>query len=242
MGFLRTFLASVFSPSKAHSRGAEGEIMARLAFSLHLPSEYTAVHNITLTTPKGSTQIDHVIVSRYGIHVVESKNVQGSIYGSAEQKQWTVFLGGKKFSLQNPLIQNKAHIKALAAHLGRPESQFHSVVLFWAENCRFKTEMPDNVRVKGLVAYIQTHKTPLLSNEEVQDVLARIELVRMPDTGSTDKAHVKQLRDRFHTQHKAGEACPQCEGILVQRNPKAGGQPFLGCSNYPKCRYVQRGT
>ncbi|WP_209812279.1 topoisomerase DNA-binding C4 zinc finger domain-containing protein [Ammoniphilus resinae] len=30
--------------------------------------------------------------------------------------------------------------------------------------------------------------------------------------------------------------CPRCERELVQRKGKYG--TFLGCSNYPKCRYV----
>jgi DNA topoisomerase-1 len=35
-----------------------------------------------------------------------------------------------------------------------------------------------------------------------------------------------------------GETCPECGGELVRRKGKYG--TFVGCANYPKCRYVQR--
>jgi len=33
-----------------------------------------------------------------------------------------------------------------------------------------------------------------------------------------------------------GEKCPQCGGDLVRRQGRYG--PFVGCANFPKCRYV----
>ena len=35
-----------------------------------------------------------------------------------------------------------------------------------------------------------------------------------------------------------GQACPQCGRPLVQRTSKFG--PFIGCSGFPKCRYIAR--
>lgn len=36
------------------------------------------------------------------------------------------------------------------------------------------------------------------------------------------------------------EVCPRCGGLLVERNGKFG--KFLGCKNYPKCKYTQSGV
>jgi DNA topoisomerase-3 len=36
---------------------------------------------------------------------------------------------------------------------------------------------------------------------------------------------------------KTGEQCPQCEADLVKRHGKKGD--FIGCSAYPKCKYIQ---
>ena len=35
-----------------------------------------------------------------------------------------------------------------------------------------------------------------------------------------------------------GGVCPKCGGELIMREGKYGG--FIGCSNYPKCRYTQK--
>lgn len=41
----------------------------------HLPKDqYRVLNNVTIPTPKGSSQIDHLVVSIYGIFVIETKN------------------------------------------------------------------------------------------------------------------------------------------------------------------------
>lgn len=36
-----------------------------------------------------------------------------------------------------------------------------------------------------------------------------------------------------------GEKCPECGHDLVQRKSRFG-TTFVGCSNYPKCRYIKK--
>ncbi len=67
-----------------------GEFIVNLATKISLDKTvYTLFKNVTLPTDDGTTQIDHIIVSKYGIFVVETKNMQGWIFGSAQQKSWT---------------------------------------------------------------------------------------------------------------------------------------------------------
>jgi len=42
---------------------------------------YRRLHNVTLNTPDGATQIEHVFLSVYGIFVLETKNMSGWIFG-----------------------------------------------------------------------------------------------------------------------------------------------------------------
>ena len=44
--------------------------------------------------------------------------------------------------------------------------------------------------------------------------------------------HVAQAR-----RVKAGEVCPRCGGELMRRKGRYG--EFMGCSNYPRCRYTR---
>ncbi|MFA0570919.1 nuclease-related domain-containing protein, partial [Vibrio gallaecicus] len=70
-------------------KGVFGEFLVNKLLS-HLPaSDYTLIKDVTLPTEEGTTQIDHVVVSKFGIFVVETKNMKGWIFGSKSQKQWT---------------------------------------------------------------------------------------------------------------------------------------------------------
>jgi len=49
----------------------------------------------------------------------------------------------QSFRFQNPLRQNYKHLKALETALSLPEEVFHSVVVFFIGDSKFKTEMPE---------------------------------------------------------------------------------------------------
>ena len=74
---------------------------------------YRSLHDLILPTPDGSTQIDHVIVSQFGVFVIETKNLAGWIFGDERSRQWTQTLYRKKYRFQNPLRQNYKHVKAV---------------------------------------------------------------------------------------------------------------------------------
>ena len=63
-------------------KGMLGELMVKFSAKRRLPTRtYHRLHNVTLPTANGSTQIDHIFISRFGIFVVETKNMQGQIFG-----------------------------------------------------------------------------------------------------------------------------------------------------------------
>ena len=56
-------------------KGARGERRVNSILGGKLPpGEYAVFDDITLDTSLGPTQIDHIVVSRYGVFVVETKN------------------------------------------------------------------------------------------------------------------------------------------------------------------------
>jgi restriction system protein len=59
-------------------KGVIGEALVNLAAALFLDKNiYRLFKNVTLPTEDGTTQVDHVIVSPYGIFVIETKNLKG---------------------------------------------------------------------------------------------------------------------------------------------------------------------
>ncbi|MGN0856105.1 MAG: NERD domain-containing protein [Candidatus Spyradenecus sp.] len=213
-----------------------------------LPEEiYKVLHNIILPTVDGiTTQIDHIVVSRFGIFVIETKNYGGWIFGDEKQAQWTQCCGrgrnAKKSRFQNPLRQNWRHICTLADLLQVPQEAFHSVIAFCGSG-ELKTEMPANVLYSARLArYIRSFEQPILNDEDVETLYLAISAW----DASVDKkrrfAHVSNLR-AAHDSKKLAQACesgelkcPKCGAPMVLRQPKSGGAPFYGCSTFPKCR------
>jgi len=110
-------------------KGYFGELQVRVRAHFLLDKAiYHRVHDVTLPTPDGTTQIDHVFVSRYGLFVLETKNMRGWIFGGENKSEWTQTNFSKKVRFQNPLRQNYKHVKALEAALQVPPETMHSVV------------------------------------------------------------------------------------------------------------------
>ena len=178
-------------------KGWFGEKLVEKKAQRRLDSDiYRAFHNVTVQDQDGTTQIDHVYVSRFGIFVVETKNYKGWIFGSEKAAQWTQSIYKKKNKFQNPLRQNYKHIKALEALLKLPIQSFHSVIVFTGE-CEFKTPMPVNVlTLSNFDKYILSFGQQLLSESQVQLACQAIYAGRMASNRSTHKAHVRHLKDK----------------------------------------------
>ena len=132
-------------------KGWLGERMTAFGMWLKLdPEVYRRIHNVILPVRNGTTQIDHVVVSIYGLFVIETKNMDGWIFGSAQQETWTQQLFSKKFKFQNPLRQNYRHTRCLAEFFYLDHDLLHSVV-FFIGNVELKTPMPDNVSNQRLI-------------------------------------------------------------------------------------------
>lgn len=220
-------------------KGYCGELWVRLSARLFLdPSVYRAFHNVTLPTDDGSTQIDHLFVSQYGVFVVETKNMSGWIFGDEKQAIWTQKLYRRSYKFQNPLRQNYKHIKALESALGIPDSVCHSVIVF-VGNSRFKTLMPVNVTTASqYVQFIKSHTRELLSASEVAELTAAIGAGRLQESRATARAHIRHVRS-IREAKESEKKCHRCGSSMVLRKSRGesnAGSQFWGCSRYPSCR------
>lgn len=182
----------------AHIKGWLGERAVARALSRLDPATYTSFHDLYLPRPdgQGTTQIDHIVVSPFGIFVIETKNHRGWIFGSEKQAEWTQQIYKPKNPFQNPLHQNHLHVRALMGFLDLPQSAFHSVV-FFVGDCQFKTPMPPNVLDRGLRSWIEGQRDLVLAPEQVARVresLANHE--HATDRRSADRQHLKAMRKR----------------------------------------------
>lgn len=219
---------------RPHIKGAIGEWKTQLSQKFFLDSKiYTTFNNLIINDEYGSTQIDHIIVSKFGIFVVETKEWSGWIYGSENDRQWTHNKYGTKTKFQNPLKQNFRHQVSLAKYLEISKEEVHPIVMVWG-SCEFKTRKPPNVILGGLTGcsdYVEGYTTVVYSDDEVSNVREKLKLAKGEMNLLSNWRHVQSLKK----QHK--NKCPKCGHQLVERNGKNG--LFIGCDNFPKCKYTE---
>lgn len=226
-------------------KGKLGESIVNFSITRKLDQNtYHLIKDVTLPSKGGTTQIDHILVSKYGVFVIETKNIKGWIFGSESQRKWTQQIYKHKNTFQNPLHQNYKHIRTLSELLNLEESKFYSVVVFTGESS-FKTKMPENVLDRGYTKYIKSKNKIVFSDTEVNKIIKEIESNQFERGFKTNREHVKNLKKNYNkvvSPSNASNGCPKCGNKLVERVAKKGanaGNTFLGCSNFPKCRFVK---
>ncbi|WP_417362527.1 nuclease-related domain-containing protein [Gallaecimonas pentaromativorans] len=180
------------SPS---AKGRRGE--ARLASRLQkLGQPYRQFHDVTLRFGDGTTQIDHLLVSPFGVFVIETKNYQGWIFGGEKQRYWTQSLYRTKTRFQNPLNQNYKHCLAVEALLGLAKGEAISLVAFVGE-ATFKTALPDNVcHGAAALMYIRRFSEHRYGPEQVQAMCQTLASARLAPGRDTEARHLAYLKER----------------------------------------------
>ncbi|MDJ0304561.1 MULTISPECIES: nuclease-related domain-containing protein [Dehalobacter] len=102
----------------------------------------------------GYSQIDHVLVSPYGIFVIETKNYFGNIYGVKNNEKWNCVGYNKEYKFYNPLWQNFGHIQALKLLLkDYANLSYYSIVTFTRRCCLFVDSELKNIALNELVIF-----------------------------------------------------------------------------------------
>lgn len=211
-------------------------------------SEYHFFDNIILKTPDGTTEIDQIIISPYGIFVIETKNFKGWIFGNAYQKEWTQSLFTRtfgffryyssiKYKFQNPLHQNYKHVKAVEKFLGVDRKFIFSIIVFTGDS-EFKTDMPDNVvELDGFSLHLKSYTEKILSQERVERLSQRLR-DHVEHAPYNERDHIRNVE-----QNRRSPICPRCGKVMVLRIARKGpgtGSQFWGCQNFPSCKVVKR--
>ena len=220
------------------SKGARGEKWVSRRLKRLAPSKYLVINDLLLRSGANSTQIDHVVVSIYGLFVIETKYYKGWIYGGPESEYWTQNIYGKKFQLRNPVLQNKGHIRAIKRTLKlREEIPVYSIVAFSAQASLNINQTLPVLYWRQVVPYIRQFDQPKLSESEAQNLYEDLLAAGTADNVAR-KQHIQNVRQNQQRRDFAVSRgrCPRCGGELVLRHGQYGS--FYGCANYPRCHYI----
>lgn len=239
--------------NSARQKGKRGEMRVFSILS-QLPDEYTILNDLVFRTDKGTTQIDHVVVSKYGVFTIETKNYRGEIYGDDKRQEWTQLIVTEvtyakkwwktytyvtKNHFYNPVKQSLGHafrIKELLTEF--PYVKIVPIVVFTGDAMLGNVESKHHVIYEeNLLEVINEYKTTYLTDNDVQRVVSILIGNNVRETVN-NRQHVKNLRMAARQVNATINSgiCPKCGGHLVLRNGKYG--TFYGCSNYPKCRFT----
>ena len=200
--------------------------------------EYRVINDVLIQSNGHSTQIDHVVVSVYGIFVIETKYYKGRIYGGENTEFWTQNNHGHRHKFRNPLWQNKGHIMAITKILDDPGMiPVYSIVAF-SHQASLKTDRSLPVMYwRNVVPYIKQHNDIHVSEPYAEAIYNTILNANVTDK-TARKEHIRSVK-RNRKKRDAAVAngiCPRCGGILVWKDGRYGR--FYGCSNYPRCKYI----
>lgn len=197
---LYALLAGIFGFAigryRAHYIQNSGEaLLARHLLAKFSAPDYHLMNNVTLHVQDGTTQVDHILVSRFGIFVIETKNYKGWIFANPKHASWTQVIFKRNFKFQNPIHQNYKHVRAVQSLLDfLPAEAVISAVVFVGD-AEFKTSIPAGVfALNNLIEYLRSQKVELLSENRVQFCVGRLETNRLALTRQTDIEHVQNLQ------------------------------------------------
>lgn len=112
-------------------KGDIGELSISLRLKRLNKKEYIILNDVLLKIGESSTQIDHIVISKSGLHVIETKNLKGWIHGHENSEYWKQTIFYQKYRFKNPVKQNYIHVQILKKILSNyPGIKYHPIIVF----------------------------------------------------------------------------------------------------------------
>lgn len=222
----------------------EKDVCRKIEHTLAGTEEYIIKRNVICphpSKPGQTSEIDILILHEKGIIALECKNFAGWIFGDLNSTYWMQTLHRSKFQFLNPIIQNRTHIRALGKYLHISENEILSYIVF-SNRSEFKQIPSDSPFMRIMHGFDLSSRLnvdicaafPTKYNYQlIQNISEKLDAFKFEHGGNTNwrQQHTNTVRTGM-------TRCPYCGGPLVKRTNSRTYNQFLGCQNYPKCRYT----
>ncbi len=234
--FLLLFIFGLF---KAEIKRIVGEkTISSILYFLN-KSDYKVIHNVVLKTGDITSQIDHIVISNFGLFVIETKNYKGWIVGHENSEYWTQIIFRYKTKFYSPIRQNSGHIRALKSCLKEyPTLEYKSIIVFSTKAEIKVTTKMDVINSNRLLQTVKKYSQVNLTETEKENIYQKI--MDSTLTSFNKSEHVQSIKRRIKSREDAIQKnkCPQCGNNLVEQKGKFGN--FLGCKSYPRCKFTRK--
>lgn len=215
---------------KRKIKGYIGEYKVSKILNRLNKKKYFIFNDIKIMINGSISQIDHIVISTYGIFVIETKNYKGVIKGNESSKEWKQVLNKKTRTFYNPILQNQGHVYALQyLFKGIKDLPFYSIIVF-TDKSDLKTNTKTAVVYSSqLLRLIKQFKEKKIENSILKELNYRL--------NNNGKSNYKQAIYSKTKSSLLKENCPKCGNTLINRVGKFG--KFIGCTNYPTCNFTK---
>jgi predicted RNA-binding Zn-ribbon protein involved in translation (DUF1610 family) len=231
------YFKNIFFPK---AKGAYGEYIVARKLKRLAKKEYIVLNNILLKNNNSTTQIDHIVICKSGIIVIETKNYSGWIHGHEKSEYWTQTIYKHKSKLKNPIKQNWIHVYAIKKLLAEYNYIKYLPIVVFSGNGKLKnitSELPVIYTNRLLKTIKEFNKCELMTYSQMESISLKLNSLNL--TGRKEnRKHKKLVKQKIREQRKneRHKVCPKCGNKLIKRNGKYGR--FYGCSNFPKCKFT----
>lgn len=217
----------------AIDRGLTGEV--HVSYILRrLDHEYYRVFNNILIRNKNTgrtAQIDHIIVSIFGVFVIETKNYTGVVSGDRYDYTWLQETETTHQELYNPIRQNYGHVKALESLLweGVP---IESIVCF-LDTADVLVEDKKLIRAYDLEEILKSRKYMLLMLGQVDEICNILkEEILEGEKERLEHGKIVAQAKKLGKTLGVNVFCPKClRPAIIRHQDKVA----RFCSDFPKC-------
>ena len=221
------FISIIYYLVSNRLRGYLGEIKASNVLNKLPKKDYKVINDLMLFSDNKTHQIDHLVVSPYGIFVIEMKNYQGKVVGNTFKDNWKQYIGSKTNSFYSPVKQNYGHLRCVSDVLDISMNDLIPVIVFSNET-EIQTECEYAINLKDLIKYIRTFK----EKKDIDVDAVYNKLVELNITDSRRSKHVSSIKSNLKKDDKIIDSglCPKCGSKLIDKGK------YLACS---KCKYTK---
>ncbi|MUV37769.1 uncharacterized protein JNUCC1_01575 [Lentibacillus sp. JNUCC-1] len=185
-------------------KGNYGEYLTFVALE-KLKFPHKLLTNIYIEKEDGkTTEVDLVMLSEWGVYVIESKNYSGWIFGNEKNRNWTQSLPNRrKYRFYNPIRQNQGHIRAIKHALGTKIDDIFTSYIIFSKRCQLKkiTVTSPHVKVLNRQHLARVIKRDIKRSEKILSQKEVDQFYRILKEGANaddavKSAHIAALRAR----------------------------------------------
>jgi hypothetical protein len=140
-----------------------------------------------------TAQIDHIVVSKYGVFCIETKSHHGYVYGRKNNDQWAYYIADKKYEINNSYKQNRHHSAAINYSLG---GLLKDRVWLFVVYPNAKKVMLDGIQrdasIDALIRNLYRHTEVRYSEDEIAAIVRRLK-VALPFRNTLSLTHNKSV-------------------------------------------------